>query len=207
MAAPTGRRCPTSPQTGYFYVDRRRPPAKPHPARQLGKTVGAAARRASMRGTLTAVDSRTNKIVWQKKMPYSIGQGSGALATASDLVSTASRTATSRPTTPRPANCCGNGRPAPAPTRPPSPTRSTATNMSRSPPAASSIQTTSANGDMIWVFSLKGSPGDRLQAVRGAAAAGERRRLQRAGRATPTRSSSRTTRSRRRASRSRREPK
>jgi len=26
-----------------------------------------------------------------------------------------------------------------------------------------SIQTTSANSDMIWVFSLKGSPGDRLR--------------------------------------------
>ena len=26
-----------------------------------------------------------------------------------------------------------------------------------------SIQTTSANGDMIWAFSLKGSPGDRLR--------------------------------------------
>ena len=37
-------------------------------------------------GTLTAVDSRTNKIAWQKRMPYSIGQGSGALVTASDLL-------------------------------------------------------------------------------------------------------------------------
>src|SRR5215470_10792398 len=37
-------------------------------------------------GTLTAVDSRTNKIAWQQRRPYSIGQGSGALATAGDLV-------------------------------------------------------------------------------------------------------------------------
>ena len=36
--------------------------------------------------TLTAVDSRTNKIAWQKRMPYSIGQGSGSLVTASDLL-------------------------------------------------------------------------------------------------------------------------
>ena len=30
--------------------------------------------------------SRTNRIAWQKRTPYSIGQGSGALVTASDLL-------------------------------------------------------------------------------------------------------------------------
>ncbi len=43
--------------------------------RGLGKTVGPAIG-AKYGGTLTAVDSRTNKIAWQKRMPYSIGQGS-----------------------------------------------------------------------------------------------------------------------------------
>ena len=53
--------------------------------RGTGKTVGPALG-AKYGGTFTAVDSRTNKIVWQKRMPYSIGQGSGALSTASGLV-------------------------------------------------------------------------------------------------------------------------
>ncbi|HXH12549.1 MAG TPA: PQQ-binding-like beta-propeller repeat protein [Alphaproteobacteria bacterium] len=39
-----------------------------------------------MYGTFTAIDSRTNKIVWQKKMPYRIGMGSGAMTTAGGLV-------------------------------------------------------------------------------------------------------------------------
>jgi glucose dehydrogenase len=34
-------------------------------------------------GTLNFVSAR---IAWQKRMPYSIGQGSGALVTASDLL-------------------------------------------------------------------------------------------------------------------------
>ncbi len=44
-----------------------------------------------------------------------------------------------------------------------------------------SIQTTSANSDMIWVFSLKGSPGDRLKPFAAPTAARERGRLQRPG--------------------------
>ena len=32
------------------------------------------------------MDPHTNKIVWQDKMPYSIGQGSGSLATAGGLL-------------------------------------------------------------------------------------------------------------------------
>src|SRR5262249_31661216 len=41
---------------------------------------------AKYSGTLTAIDSRTNKIVWQKRTPYSIGQGSGTLSTAGGLL-------------------------------------------------------------------------------------------------------------------------
>jgi alcohol dehydrogenase (cytochrome c) len=37
-------------------------------------------------GTLTALDPRTNKIVWQKEMPYPIGVGSGVLSTAGNLL-------------------------------------------------------------------------------------------------------------------------
>jgi outer membrane protein assembly factor BamB len=38
------------------------------------------------RGTLTAIDSRTNQIVWQKDRPFPIGLGSGAMSTAGGLV-------------------------------------------------------------------------------------------------------------------------
>ena len=69
-----------SPQTGYFYVTAADRPQS-RILRQLGKSVGPPIG-ARYAGTLSAVDSRTNKIVWQKKMPYSVGQGSGALATA-----------------------------------------------------------------------------------------------------------------------------
>jgi alcohol dehydrogenase (cytochrome c) len=41
---------------------------------------------ATITGTLTAMDSRTDKIVWQKEMPYNIGIGSGAMSTASGLL-------------------------------------------------------------------------------------------------------------------------
>jgi PQQ-dependent dehydrogenase (methanol/ethanol family) len=37
-------------------------------------------------GTLTAMNPSTNRIVWQKRMPYPIGTGSGLLSTASGLL-------------------------------------------------------------------------------------------------------------------------
>ncbi len=37
-------------------------------------------------GLITALDSRTNKIVWQKEVPYLAGFGSGVLATAGGLI-------------------------------------------------------------------------------------------------------------------------
>lgn len=37
-------------------------------------------------GTLTAMDTATNKIVWQKRMKFPIGTGSGLLSTASGLI-------------------------------------------------------------------------------------------------------------------------
>jgi alcohol dehydrogenase (cytochrome c) len=39
-----------------------------------------------MSGTFTAIDSKTNKIAWQRKMPYRLGMGSGATSTAGGLV-------------------------------------------------------------------------------------------------------------------------
>jgi quinohemoprotein ethanol dehydrogenase len=73
-----------SPRTGYFYAT-----AADRPASRIAPGSGKIAPPAigaKYGGTLTAVDSRTNRIVWQKRMPFSIGQGSGALVTASDLL-------------------------------------------------------------------------------------------------------------------------
>jgi thioredoxin reductase len=86
-------------------------------------------------GTLTAIDSRTNN--WQKRMPYSIGQGSGALVTASDVLFHGEPEATSKPTTRVLANFCGNGRQVRAQMRPRSLTRSTVSSTSPSQSVAS----------------------------------------------------------------------
>jgi alcohol dehydrogenase (cytochrome c) len=84
---------PYSPDTGYFYV--------PGTVRNSAFTrygdkyvrglryVGggqSAPIGSPMSGTFTAIDSKTNKIVWQHKTPYRIGGGGGSTATAGGLV-------------------------------------------------------------------------------------------------------------------------
>jgi glucose dehydrogenase/plastocyanin len=85
-----------SPQTGYLYAttmdyngafirppdeDVTRGPTGYTGTRAVSPLVGA-----KYRGTYTAIDSHSNKIAWQKQMPYRIGQGSGSLATAGGLL-------------------------------------------------------------------------------------------------------------------------
>ena len=157
-----------SPRTGYFYVSAADRPQS-RILRGLGKTVGPALG-AKYGGTLTAVDSRTNKIAWQKRTPYSIGQGSGALATASDLVFHGEPDGTAQAYDGKTGELLwqwqtGAGADAPAITYEIDGTQYVAFAV-----GGVSIQTTSANSDMIWVFSLKGTPGDRL-AIPGANAA------------------------------------
>jgi quinohemoprotein ethanol dehydrogenase len=150
-----------SPRTGYFYVTAADRPQS-RILRGLGKTVGPPMG-AKYGGTLTAVDSRTNKIAWQKRTPYSIGQGSGALATAGDLVFRGEPDGQFQAYDARNGEQLwqwqtGAGADAPAITYEIDGTQYVAIAV-----GGVSIQTTSANGDMIWVFSLKGSPGDRLK--------------------------------------------
>jgi plastocyanin/glucose dehydrogenase len=150
-----------SPRTGMFYVTAADRP-QPRILRGLGKTVSPALG-AKYGGTLTAVDSRTNKIAWQKRMPYSIGQGSGALATASDLVFHGEPDGNFQAYDAKTGELLwqwqtGAGADAPAITYEVDGTQYVAIAA-----GGVSIQTTSANGDMIWVFSLKGTPGDRLK--------------------------------------------
>jgi plastocyanin len=112
---------------------------------------------------LSAVDSRTNRIVWQKKLPYSIGQGSGALATSSGLIFHGQPDGNFQAYDARSGDLLwqwqtGAGADAPAITYEIDGEQYVAIAA-----GGVAIQTTSANSDMIWAFSLKGSPGGRLQ--------------------------------------------
>jgi alcohol dehydrogenase (cytochrome c) len=150
-----------SPRTGYFYATAADRPQS-RIAQGTGKTVGPAIG-AKYSGTLTAVDSRSNKIAWQKRMPYSIGQGSGALVTASDLLFHGEPDGNFQAYDAKTGELLwqwqtGAGADAPAITYEIDGTQYVAIAA-----GGVSIQTTSANGDMVWVFSLAGSPGDRLR--------------------------------------------
>lgn len=150
-----------SPKTGYFYATAANRPS-PRLVRGTGLTLGPPIG-ARYSGTFTAIDSRTNKIVWQKKTPYSIGQGSGALATASGLVFHGEPDGNFQAIDGKTGDLLwqwqtGAGADAPAITYEIDGTQYVAIAA-----GGVSIQTSSANGDMIWVFSLKGSPGNRLQ--------------------------------------------
>jgi quinohemoprotein ethanol dehydrogenase len=150
-----------SPRTGFFYATAADRP-QPRILRGLRLTVSPAIG-AKYGGTLTAVDSRTNKIVWQKRTPYSIGQGSGALVTASDLLFHGEPDGNVQAHDAKTGELLwqwqtGAGADAPAITYEIDGTQYVAIAA-----GGVSIQTTSANSDMIWVFSLNGTPGDRLK--------------------------------------------
>jgi alcohol dehydrogenase (cytochrome c) len=150
-----------SPKTGYFYATASDRPS-PRVMRGTGLTLGPAIG-ARYSGTFTAIDSRTNKIAWQKKMPYSVGQGSGALATASGLVFHGEPDGNFQAYDGKTGDLLwqwqtGAGADAPAITYEIDGTQYVAIAV-----GGVSIQNSSANSDMVWVFSLKGSPGNRLR--------------------------------------------
>jgi quinohemoprotein ethanol dehydrogenase len=150
-----------SPQTGYLYVAAADRPQS-RILRQLGKSVGPPIG-ARYAGTFSAVDPTTNKIVWQKKTPYSVGQGSGALVTAGGLVFHGEPSGNFQAYDAKSGDLLwewqsGAGADAPAVTYEIDGQQYVAIAV-----GGVSIQTTSANSDMIWAFSLKGSPGGRLK--------------------------------------------
>jgi alcohol dehydrogenase (cytochrome c) len=84
---------PYSPDTGYFYVPgtvRTSSFTRFGDKFKLGKLYVGGSQAAPIgspqSGTFTAIDSKTNKIVWQNKQPYRTGQGGGAMVTAGGLV-------------------------------------------------------------------------------------------------------------------------
>ncbi len=151
-----------SPRTGYFYVtaaDRPQSRIAQGSSVAVGPPLGA-----KYGGTLTAVDSRTNKIVWQKRRPYSIGQGSGALTTASDVLFHGEPDVKFQAYDARNGDLLwefqtGAGADAPAITYEIDGEQYVAILS-----GGVSIQTTSFNSDMVWAFSLKGRPDGRKMA-------------------------------------------
>jgi alcohol dehydrogenase (cytochrome c) len=84
---------PYSPDTGYFYVPGT---VRTSAFTRFGDTFKTGQRYVGgsqsapigspMSGTFTAIDSKTNKIVWQHKTPYRLGGGGGSSVTAGGLV-------------------------------------------------------------------------------------------------------------------------
>jgi len=84
---------PYSPDTGYFYVPGtirtsvfERFPRQYRPGKIFTSGSQEAAFHTPLAGTFTAIDSRTNTIAWQHKMPYRMGGGSGSSVTAGGLL-------------------------------------------------------------------------------------------------------------------------
>lgn len=152
-----------SPQTGYFYIAGSIWPiafsrAPQHYVRGITYT-GAGATTTPLGskygGTLTAINPTTNKIVWQKKTPYVLGEGSGALATAGSLVFVGHPDGTLRAYDAKTGAQLwrwqtGYGADAPAMTYAVDGVQYVAI------AAGGNSLTQSANGDAVWVFSLNG---------------------------------------------------
>jgi quinohemoprotein ethanol dehydrogenase len=148
------------PQTGYFYVT-----AAVRPAARIGAGSGKYAPPpigGKYSGTLTAVDSRTNRIAWQHVMPYSIGQGSGSLTTAGGLLLHGEPDGNFQAYDAKTGELLwhwqtGAGADAPAITYEIDGEQYVAIAA-----GGQAIQTSSANGDMIWAFSLNGNPAQQV---------------------------------------------
>lgn len=148
------------PDTGYLYASAA--------VRPQSRILKGSPNKASLpigvkySGTFTAIDPHTNKIVWQDKMPYSIGQGSGTLATAGGLLFHGEPDGNIQAYDAKTGARLwqwqtGAGADAPAITYEIDGVQYVAIAS-----GGVSIQTSSANGDMVWAFSLDGSPGNRL---------------------------------------------
>ena len=148
------------PQTGYFYAAAANRPAS-RIAQGSGKNAPPAIG-AKYSGTLSAVDARTNRIVWQKETPYSIGQGSGALTTAGGLLFHGEPSGLFQAYNAKTGELLwqwqtGAGADAPAITYEIDGEQYVAIAV-----GGLSTQTASANGDMIWAFSLRGNRDHRI---------------------------------------------
>src|SRR5262249_13098356 len=132
----------------------------PHRAGQ--RPSGAAGFRREIRRHAHRGRFRTNKIAWQKRMPYSIGQGSGALVTATDVLFHGEPDGHFQAYDHRNVGLLlqlptGAGADAPSITY-------EIDGIQYLPIAVGGLatQTASANGDMVWAFSLRGGRNNRI---------------------------------------------
>jgi alcohol dehydrogenase (cytochrome c) len=84
---------PYSPDTGYLYVPGTirtsvfsRVPSQYTTGLRYTNGTQAPPIGSPLSGTFTAIDSKTNKIAWQQKMPYRMGGGGGSTVTAGGLL-------------------------------------------------------------------------------------------------------------------------
>jgi plastocyanin len=84
---------PYDPDTGYLYVPGTirtsvfsRVPSQYSTGQRYTNGTQAPPIGSSLSGTFTAIDSTTNKIAWQHKMPYRMGGGGGSTVTAGGLL-------------------------------------------------------------------------------------------------------------------------
>jgi quinohemoprotein ethanol dehydrogenase len=84
---------PYSPDTGYFYVPGTirtstfsRVPSQYTTGLRYTNGTQAPPIGSPLSGTFTAIDSHTNKIAWQHRMPYRMGGGGGSTVTAGGLL-------------------------------------------------------------------------------------------------------------------------
>ena len=84
----TARQAPMSfdPQTGYFYVMGMVTPFAYRRVANPYSTANAHPPGAKEYGIYAAIDSRTNRIVWQHRSPWGLAGGSGAMTTAGGLL-------------------------------------------------------------------------------------------------------------------------
>jgi quinohemoprotein ethanol dehydrogenase len=84
---------PYNPDTGYLYVPGTirtsvfsRVPSEYTTGKRYTNGTQAPPIGSPLSGTFTAIDSRTNKIAWQQKLPYRMGGGGGSTVTAGGLL-------------------------------------------------------------------------------------------------------------------------
>jgi glucose dehydrogenase len=84
---------PYSPDTGYLYVPGTirtsvfsRVPSQYSTGKRYTNGTQAPPIGSPLSGTFTAIDSKTNKIAWQHKMPHRMGGGGGSTVTAGGLL-------------------------------------------------------------------------------------------------------------------------
>jgi glucose dehydrogenase len=84
---------PYDPDTGFFYVPGTirtssfsRVPSQYTTGLRYTNGSQAPPIGSPLSGTFTSIDSTTNKVVWQHKMPYRMGGGGGSTVTAGGLL-------------------------------------------------------------------------------------------------------------------------